>query len=224
MKDRKGGSRYLVNSSGNPVARAGASGGGGGGGRARSPAKGITKRASLRKRLPIPMVMRLGTQTMNSQCRECRELSQARLDEPVLLREDRHAAGVFADVGSRGEQAQEQEQQGSSGGGRRRGFPWRMRERSKTKTFHVGLIACLNIGEEKTRKRSLLIVVRASCEVVTIDDCESPGTFTYREGAGVMRVLDFRYAIPTQSKPKIFTVRVPDIVQSSSKACPPKWD
>lgn len=81
-------------------------------------------------------------------CLECDEAVMARLDEPVLLMEDRHAAGVFGF----GEDEERVFDGGArlgatvGGGGRRKhSATWRLRER--TKTFNVGLIVCLNIGE-----------------------------------------------------------------------------
>lgn len=134
---------------------------------------------------PTPLALSTSMPIIVPGCGACAETVQARLDEPVLLKEDRHTAGIFGqrseddfDSGSesgsesdhferiRGSEATaaaetyyyQQEQAAESGvlygssmiglgsgDGRRQNASWRSKER--TKTFNVGLITCLNIGE-----------------------------------------------------------------------------
>lgn len=101
---------------------------------------------------PAPLPVAPGTLVSVPGCIECGEVARARLDEPVLLMEDRHAAGVFGsddiewDGSGWGGGVQGSSGIGAGGGGgRKQGATWRLRER--TKTFNVGLIICLNIGE-----------------------------------------------------------------------------
>ena len=148
------GASWLVNSSGRPVAPAdGGSVVSGAGSASTSPVAIIN--SSPRKRLPVPMAVASGTPTIYPACQECRELVKARLDEPVLLCEDRHRPGVFDTTssdggadgaeGASGRQQQQQQHQQQQQLARKRGSTWRLRER--TTTFHLGLILCLNIGE-----------------------------------------------------------------------------
>ncbi|CAN0187377.1 unnamed protein product, partial [Scytosiphon promiscuus] len=55
-----------------------------------SPILTALKANASEKILPVPMVVTSGTPEMNNKCRECQELIQARLDEPTLLRDNRH--------------------------------------------------------------------------------------------------------------------------------------
>ena len=101
------------------------------------------------------MAVASGTPTIYTACQECRELVKARLDEPVLLCEDRHRPGVFDTTSSEGgvggaeeasgRQQQHRQHKQEQQLARKRGSTWRLRER--TTTFHLGLILCLNIGK-----------------------------------------------------------------------------
>lgn len=101
----------------------------------------LQAKASPEKVLPVPMAVRFGTPDINPKCLECQDLVRARLDEPVLLREDRHCdAGLFG----RGDEDRAAVEEGE-GSTRNAVSPWRLR--NKTRTGHIGLILCLNIGE-----------------------------------------------------------------------------
>ncbi|CAN0299709.1 unnamed protein product, partial [Laminaria digitata] len=161
-----GGARWLVDSFGRQIAPAesGARWLVDINGRQIAPAEGSVSSPPVaiinpsRKRLPVPMAVASGTPTIYPGCQECRELVKARLDEPVLLCEDRHRPGVFdtttdgsvcggaggAEGGASGRQQQHQQHQQHQQLARKRGSTWRLRER--TTTFNLGLILCLNIG------------------------------------------------------------------------------
>ena len=95
----------------------------------------LQAKASPEKVLPAPMAVKMGTPKINPKCPECQDLVRARLDEPALLREDRHCdEDVFG--------GDPLERAGEEGGNAV--SPWRLR--NKTRTGHVGLILCLNIG------------------------------------------------------------------------------
>ena len=122
--------------------------------------------------LPLPKAVSSGTPVLYpKQCVACSERVSARLGEPVLLRDERHGTALFRSsdegVGVEVTQAtsmqlhptpqqqqlklQQREREAAQGAGRSGrttstlGSTWRLRER--TKTCHVGIILCLNIGE-----------------------------------------------------------------------------
>lgn len=116
--------------------------------------------------LPLPKAVSSGTPVLYpKQCFVCGERVSARLGEPVLLREERHEEGVLKCVGGDvgvgvtspptppelNPQPKQQRhnrqlrQVHGAGGVSTVGSTWRLRER--TKTFDVGIILCLNIGE-----------------------------------------------------------------------------
>ncbi|CAM9505070.1 unnamed protein product, partial [Hapterophycus canaliculatus] len=158
-KQKTPGESWLVNSSGRFVApaagavaaaaaaAAAASGTPAGSG---SPILTALKANASKKILPVPMVVTSGTPEMNNKCPECKELVRARLDEPTLLREDRHYwdfdNGDEDDDTGDGDQGDHRGDGGddSGGMGRRAASTWRPRE--KTRTFHIGIILCLNSG------------------------------------------------------------------------------
>lgn len=115
--------------------------------------------------LSAPRAVSQGSPEAMTGCSEYAATLRARLDEPVLLREERHQFRVFdgggvggGDVGDNGDADGEEEgahlpataHQGQ-------GATWRLRER--TKTSNVGLIICLNIGEPSTPYSSRSSVV-----------------------------------------------------------------
>ena len=165
------GASWLVNSSGRPIAPVD------GGSSVAVPGSSISSspktniNSTPRKRLPVPMAVASGTPTIYPACQECRELVKARLDEPVLLCEDRHRPGVFDTTtgeggaeeggGGSGRQQQQQQHQHEQQLARKRGSTWRLRD--KTATFHLGLILCLNIGESRERYLGLRVFFKVLC-------------------------------------------------------------
>lgn len=142
-------------------------------GRTRTPQQGDSKRSP-----PTPLTLLTGTPSNVTGCGACAETLAARLDEPLLLMEDRHAAGVFAeqdggsddsddDMGGLPQGRAEEKKAakiatnsgaigetgvtGTSigGDGQRHRAIWQQRG---PRTSHVGLIICLHVGERYIRR------------------------------------------------------------------------